>query len=358
MADIIFPTGEPRDGYILRLELVGSWESALLGLGRLAAFLTPRLLSEAHAVDDMGVNVVFLQRHRVEVGLKLILERAGADPLVTHGIGLLRTRCAKACAAMGAPSCWNTFDNAQAEFAELLDRVDPAAAMFRYPVDRENQPWNRGNVDLVALEEAGAAFQRDVLVVVGELAAMELLPIAEPDAVEAAEELRALSVLCPAFIRSSREVLERLRQQRQALSSVILGPRAGGPEPGDDAYPEHEALEEASEAMVRGAETLLARLVVAYGIDLEPTPTIASVGSLAPLDPFASPGRKKEAFDAQITWSADQMLPQLRALTASVNAVYHRSHSWETPAARQVHLDVARFRSRLVRTRISEKAVG
>lgn len=86
LEDLIFPSGDPRDGYILRLELVGSWESQFLGLGRLTAFLTPRLLAEAHAVDDMGLNVVFLQRHRVEIGLKLILERAQATPVGDHRI--------------------------------------------------------------------------------------------------------------------------------------------------------------------------------------------------------------------------------------------------------------------------------
>jgi hypothetical protein len=347
--EMIFPIGEPRDGYILRLELVGSWESQFLGLGRLVAFLTPRLLAEAHAVDDMGVNVVFLQRHRVEVGLKLILERAGVSPVGSHNIDSLWKRCAEACAAAGVPSCWDTFDHAQREFAQLLDRVDPDAATFRYPVDKDNQSWERGNVDLVALEKAGVSFERDLLTLVRELAAAESLPIAEDDALETAEELRALIVQCRSFIQKSREVVERLREQRQALRSMIPGSRTGAPDRGDDEYAEFEALAEASEPMVRGTEEFLERVVATYEIELTPLPVAAPI-ELPPLpNPLDSPLRLKETFNALIKWLADQMIRQLRPLTVAVNAVYRRSESWETPAARQVHLDVTRFRSRLVR---------
>jgi hypothetical protein len=47
LADSIFPGGEPRDGYILRLELVGSWESQFLGLGRLTRFITQHRVPSA-----------------------------------------------------------------------------------------------------------------------------------------------------------------------------------------------------------------------------------------------------------------------------------------------------------------------
>jgi hypothetical protein len=44
LADTIFPDGEPRDGYLLRLELVGTWESQFLGLDRLYRAAPPRRL--------------------------------------------------------------------------------------------------------------------------------------------------------------------------------------------------------------------------------------------------------------------------------------------------------------------------
>jgi hypothetical protein len=353
LADTIFPDGEPRDGYILRLELVGTWESQFLGLGRLVAFVTPRLLAEAFAVDDMGVNVVFLQRHRVEVGLKLILERAGADLVVDHKINSLWKRCADACNAAKASSAWDTFERSQKEFADLLDQVDPNAATFRYPVDAKNQPWKRGLVDLVAMEEAGASFERDVLALIGELGAKEPLPIAEDDAREAAEELSALIARGRGTIQRSQEVVERLREQRKAIEAVIPGPLRRAPESDEDDFAELDALAEASEPMLRGTEELLGRLVSTYGIAPPPPPVAPPIEPLPQPNPFDPPAKLKETFDAQMKWFADHVIREFRPLTEAVNAVYRRSESWEEPVARQVHLDVARFRSRLVRTQAS-----
>jgi len=220
LADLIFPSGDPRDGYILRLELVGSWESQFLGLGRLTAFLTPRLLAEAHAIDDMGINVVFLQRHRVEVGMKLILERAQATAVGDHKIDALWKRCDQACAAAGFSSQWQTFGGAQKDYTYLLNRVDPGAATFRYPVNKHNQPWKRGQVDLAELERTGAAFQQDVLALVRELATAELLPVTAEEAVQAADELRSLIDGCRGVMRVSREVVDELRRHADALSSL------------------------------------------------------------------------------------------------------------------------------------------
>lgn len=156
----IFPPAPPRDGNLLRLGLVGSWESHLVGLGRLTAFLTPRLLKQSHAVDDMGLYVVFLQRHRVEVGLKLVLERARAPIPNTHAIEALVNACDTACAAVGYGSEFRAFAASQQEYIGLIDEVDPGAATFRYPVDAKAQPWARQElVDLQALEEAGKEFQ-------------------------------------------------------------------------------------------------------------------------------------------------------------------------------------------------------
>jgi hypothetical protein len=68
------------------------------------------------------------------------------------------------------------------------------------------------------MEEAGASFERDVLVLIGELAAKEPLSIGEDDAREAAEELSALIARGRGTIQRFQEVVERLREQRKALS--------------------------------------------------------------------------------------------------------------------------------------------
>src|SRR5215210_7654998 len=155
LRDRIFPLGEPRDGRILRLDLVSSWESQLIGLGRLSALQTERLTRLTHAPDDMGLNLVFLQRHRVEVGLKLILERAGVPVLGTHSISALLAACGRACDEAGFASEWSAFETAQRGFIELMSEVDPDSATFRFPVDKQGRPWSRA--DLIDLEELEAA---------------------------------------------------------------------------------------------------------------------------------------------------------------------------------------------------------
>lgn len=350
LEDLIFPAGDPRDGYILRLDLVGSWESQFLGLGRLTGFVTPRLLAEAHAVDDMGVSVVFLQRHRVEVGLKLILERAGETSVGDHEVPALWSRCDQGCAAAGFASQWQTFTDAQQEYADLLGTVDPKAATFRYPVDMNNQPWRRGQVDLAELERAGAGFQEDAMTLVRQLAAKEPLPIGAEEAAEAAEELRSLIAGCRSVIRVSREIADEFRRQGDALASLSPIPRKAGREIGGDGFPELAAVADVTEPLAARAEDLLDRVIDTYGIGLPSEAPSPRVSPAPILNPFSRPEAIKATLDAQTRWLANHLIKEFGYLAEAVNPVYRRSQNWSTPAARQIHLDVTRFRSRLITT--------
>jgi hypothetical protein len=136
--------------------MVETWESQLIGLGRLTAFVSPRLLNESHAVDDAALGVVYLQRHRVEVAIKLILERAGVNIPATHKLVHLRVAAEKACSEAGVGDDWSTLIGPHAEYIELMADIDPDAATYRYPVDRSLAPWSRDPyIDLLALEAAG-----------------------------------------------------------------------------------------------------------------------------------------------------------------------------------------------------------
>lgn len=174
LRDDIFPSGPPRDGRLIRAQLVETWESQLLGLGRLTALLTERLEKESFAADDMALYVVFLQRHRVEVGLKLILERAGVSIPATHKLEPLFQACKGAVEDAGFASEWQRFASAQANYVQLVGQIDPGAATFRYPVDTARQPWGRDEyVDLAAFESAGAGFQASLLALIEDLASLE-----------------------------------------------------------------------------------------------------------------------------------------------------------------------------------------
>ena len=84
------------------------WADAFLGLGALTHWMTPKLC-ELHAeVDYGGAMVVFLQRHRVELGLKTLLDYAGAGAKNGHNLDSLWRACAAALEPEH-PSAWGAF---------------------------------------------------------------------------------------------------------------------------------------------------------------------------------------------------------------------------------------------------------
>jgi len=342
----IFPAGPPRDGNILRLGLVGSWESQFLGLGRLTAFLTPRLLTQSHAVDDMGLYAVFLQRHRVEVGLKLILERAAADLPAHHLLVKLLGLCRDACDAVRRSAAFGVFESEQREYVKLIDRVDPGAATFRYPVDKHAQPWARADsVDLEALERAGAGFEASVIKLVSALNELEPAPVGADQAQEAIAELNRLVIGCRLFMDWQVESLRQLRHQNERLSKLAgREPRA----PQADVYSAVDAVRGVSLALADRADALLGRLISEFGLSPAEVEPPAAIPAAPKLNPFVGPAAIAEQVEKQMKWVVDGLVARARPLTRAVADVEALSRQWSTPAARQLHLDVVRFRSRLV----------
>lgn len=350
LGEKIFPSEEVRDGRILRLELVSSWESQLLGIGRLTRPLTERLMRQTHAPDDMGLNVIFLQRHRVEVGLKLIQERSGAALHETHSIPPLVAACARACRAAGLDAEWDAFERSQAEFMDLMDQVDPLAASFRFPVGKNAQPLSRRKyVDLEELEAAGASFEVAVISLIDALAAHEPLPIEQKEAETAAQELAELVQSARGIIEFQRNAMGQLRGQVDRLS-LRRGRRP--PSRNEDAYAAAEAVEEVTEALGVRAAKLLERIVTDTGIEPPTLPPLPPLGRLPELTPTFDPAALKRQQDAQIKAFVDGFVERVRPLTRAVEAVRVRSEDWATPAARQLQLDVARFQSRLMNAKL------
>jgi len=343
LRDQIFPPGPARDGNILRLGLVGSWESQLLGLGRLTAFLTPRLLSQSHAVDDMGLNVVFLQRHRVEVGLKLVLERAQAPIPSRHNIRKLMVDCQVACATAHGKD-WRAFVASQQEYVDLIDQVDPGAATFRYPVDTNAQPWSRRDlVDLKALEAAGREFEDAVLVLISKLTSLEDVPVSKDDAEATAIELGELVRRCRGAVTAQQSLMGSLRGEidRLAAGSTRRRPRDAAGEPA------LHAVLHVSAALADRAEAMLNRILGRYNIVLSDAPPEAPLAPAPRLNPLHGPDALKAQQEAQMKWVVDELIRYMRPLAKAAAAVELRSQDWSTPAARQLSLDVSRYRSRL-----------
>lgn len=342
LRDDIFPTGPPRDGRIIRAQLVETWESQLLGLGRLTAFLTARLEKESFAIDDMALYVVFLQRHRVEVGLKLILERTGASIPTTHKLEPLLQSCKNAVEAAGFSSEWQRFSGAQASFVQLVGQIDPGAATFRYPVDTAEQPWSRDEyVDLEEFERAGARFQASLLELIEDLASLEPLPVDVADAETVARELRGLSRACRRMADVSDNMLSQLRTQGPLAASTL---RSAGTEGGLRAF---DAVQENNRDIAARADRMRVRVENTYSIALEPEPPNEPM-PVVPTISFAL-DRRVVAAQARAVMKAvaDAMIAFLPPLSAAIEAVETRSETWSTPYARQIHNEVARLRSRM-----------
>jgi len=346
LRDRIFPPGPaPRDGNIATTEWVGTWESQLIGLGRLTGFLSPRLVAQSHAIDDMALNLVFLQRHRIEIGLKLVLERAGQQIPRSHRLGDLRDQCATACGAAGLGTEWTNIVVPQDAYINLIDTVDPGASTFRYPTDLNSMPWNRNQfVDVIELERAGSELQAAILQVVELFGEREPSPVSPADAAATAQELRNLSVACREVISLREDTLQTLRAEGERL-------RGRAPFPGDlsgDAYRVSEALGEYTVALADRADRTLSQIVGASGIasppDPSPLPPLPPVPQMTPLAGLLILAQQQQA---QIKWFTDAFVPRWRRLSDAVRAVESRTATWASPAARQLHLDVARFASRM-----------
>ena len=356
LADHVFPSGEPRDGHLLRADLVASWESQLIGLGRTTAFLTPLLLRRRAAPDDMGLNLIFLQRHRVEVGLKLLLERAGGPPLNTHKISLLFDATRRRCEAAGFASAFGAFAARQHEFIFLMHRIDPGAATFRYPVDRDDRPWQRDDlVDVEELEGAGRRFEDEVLQMIAALLVLELPPVAVADAEATVSELDALSAACRGMVESNREAMRLLQEQADRLGA---GRRVRQRRDEADVFAGSEDVEELTLALATRVERMRDHLATSYGLDrpvlsTEPPPDRPPFPQVTPTFDLTALNAQQ---DAQIKWIAREMVRAMRPVGLALHPVLRRTAQWETPAARQVRLDAARFSSRFMRG-VTEEAL-
>jgi hypothetical protein len=343
LRDDIFPPGPPRDGNIIRTQFVGTWESQLLGLGRLTAFLTERLLKESFAVDDMALYVIFLQRHRVEVGLKLVLERAGAAVPATHKLTNLLGNTKTAVIAAGMSAEWQQFAGTQGPYIRLVDGIDEGAATFRYPVNRNQQPWARDDyVDIAAFEQAGSAFQASLLDLVEDMALLEPLPIQAADAEAAARELRDLARAC----RRTTAVTDHIVTELHDQGSAILG-RPIASAGAWTARRGYEAVSENAREIAVRADRMRSRIERAFAVKLEPEPADHPMPVVPKITPSLNPAAVAAQAQAVMQAVATAMIDYLPPLSAAITAVESRSAAWSTPYYVQLHVEVARLRSRL-----------
>lgn len=163
LSDRLFPRGEAhRHDGLFQTEWSEGWADEFLGLGALTRWMTPKL-RDLHAEKDYaGAAVVFLQRHRVELGLKALADCAGAAVHAVHDLDVLWD-VSEAALEPRYPVEWSAFARAHREFVALVAAIDPGSYTFRYPVDKAGDDHVRPCfIDLTVFETLGEAFEESV----------------------------------------------------------------------------------------------------------------------------------------------------------------------------------------------------
>ncbi|HEX6752451.1 MAG TPA: hypothetical protein VF093_02520 [Solirubrobacterales bacterium] len=134
--DEIFPAERRRD--YVQTEWAQGWTAGAAGFGYAAEFLTKHARSFGATIDQAGLAVFFLQRHRIELILKDLLGFLDVDFPATHSLRRLWELCNQGFAVSDGLS-WAEFEKQNGEFVEALIAVDDGAATFRFPVDRDGE---------------------------------------------------------------------------------------------------------------------------------------------------------------------------------------------------------------------------
>ncbi len=154
----IFPS-ERREAYV-QTEWSKGWTYAGIGYREAAGFLTEHRRRFGATIDQVGLVIFFLQRHRVELTMKEMLVDRGFDlreVKAQHSLVALWDGCRR---AVGADTKeWRELDAAGGELVTLLADVDPGSYTYRYPVGKDGDEHERPEfIDLDALEQHVTAF--------------------------------------------------------------------------------------------------------------------------------------------------------------------------------------------------------
>ena len=173
----IFPS-ERREAYV-QTEWSKGWGYAGIGYREAARLLTKEKLTFGPSIDQAGLAIFFLQRHRVELSLKELLVARGVDIRgikSQHSLVALWYACKE---RVGAETFeWQQIDSGS-ELIAVLDDADPGSYTFRFPVDKHGNEIERPQfIDLDALAKH---VDRFVSLIDGYLAYIEEIELAKQE---------------------------------------------------------------------------------------------------------------------------------------------------------------------------------
>jgi HEPN domain-containing protein len=145
----IFP--RTRNAEYVQTQWAKGWTYGAIGFQEAARFLTEHRRDFGATIDQTGLAIFFLQRHRVELAIKEVLVADGQNPR-GHSLAELWKKCRT---AVGSKSSdWRELDKEGSELVALLHGCDPDGTRFRYATDLDGKAQVRpAYIDLDALEK-------------------------------------------------------------------------------------------------------------------------------------------------------------------------------------------------------------
>jgi hypothetical protein len=138
LASEIFPKTRRED--LVQTQWAKGWTYGAIGFQEAAHFLTTHRKDFGATIDQVGLAVFFLQRHRMELAMKELLV---ADQQLPKGHSLARLwqQCR---IVVGAESqSWAELDAGGSELVALIHEHDPDSTRFRYPSDTKGRTARR-----------------------------------------------------------------------------------------------------------------------------------------------------------------------------------------------------------------------
>ncbi|MGB0098482.1 MAG: hypothetical protein WBP81_38825 [Solirubrobacteraceae bacterium] len=162
MEDEIFPS--TRSTNYVQTEWAQGWGFAEFGFGEAARILTEQRPAMRATVDQIGLAVFYLQRHRVELLLKQALIDFFDEPCRTLKAGhdlaelwhLLKGHVPDS-------SNWDTLQREHGDFVSVMHEADKRSFSYRYPTDKSGLDSQRADfIDLDALQRHTERFADDI----------------------------------------------------------------------------------------------------------------------------------------------------------------------------------------------------
>jgi hypothetical protein len=163
-SDDIFPKRQ-HPNYV-QTQWAEGWAFAVIGFGSAARMLTERRAEMHASVDQIGLAVFYLQRHRVELVMKQALVDLGEDPANVakygHNLDVIWRALGTVVSAVD-PAHWKHLDERFRDFVNTIHGADSGSFAYRYPVDKKGSEVQREDyIDLDALERYSEDFETGV----------------------------------------------------------------------------------------------------------------------------------------------------------------------------------------------------